>query len=119
MMAIDDERARAELIAMNARQIEIAILRLIRRLDAGEVAALSLAEGRKVFAGLAARYEAAARREAGGWRLSGRQSGPIGQNALSLLVPQRRQILREQQAPTLPAQSPQYQPQDAPGVVRS
>ena len=119
MTGADDVKARAELIAMNARQIEFAILRLMRRLDADEIAALGLVEGRKVFAGLAARYEAAARREAGGWRLSKRQSGPIGENALSLLVSQRRQTLREQQAPPFPAQSPQYQPQDAPRVVRS
>ncbi len=62
MSAINDERARAEQIAMNARQIELAILRLIPRLDAREVASYGLADGRKVIAGLAARYEAVARR---------------------------------------------------------
>jgi hypothetical protein len=62
MAVIADEGAWAERIAMNARQIELAILRLIPRLDAGEVASYGLADGRKVFAGLAARYEAAARR---------------------------------------------------------
>jgi hypothetical protein len=64
MTAINDERARAERIAMNARQIELAILRLMPRLDAGEVASYGLADGRKVIAGLAARYEAVARRGA-------------------------------------------------------
>lgn len=62
MTAVNDERARAEQIAMNARQIEVAILRLIPRLDASEAASYGLADGRKVIAGLAARYEAAARR---------------------------------------------------------
>ncbi len=61
MTGVNDDRARAERIAMNARQIELAILRLMPRLDAGEVASYGLADGRKVFAGLAARYEAAAR----------------------------------------------------------
>ena len=65
MTVVNDDRARAEKIAMNARQIELAILRLIPRLDAGEVASYGLADGRKVFAGLAARYEAAARRGLG------------------------------------------------------
>jgi len=62
MKIVDDERARAEQIALNARQIELAILRLMPRLDAGEVVSYSLLDGRKAFAGLAARYEAAARR---------------------------------------------------------
>ena len=65
MTVVNDDRARAEQIAMNARQIELAILRLIPRLDAGEVASYGLADGRKVFAGLAARYEAAARQGPG------------------------------------------------------
>ena len=65
MTVVNDDGARAEQIAMNARQIELAILRLIPRLDAGEVASYGLADGRKVFAGLAARYEAAARRGPG------------------------------------------------------
>jgi hypothetical protein len=62
MTVVNDDSARAEQIAMNARQIEMAILRLIPRLDAGEVASYGLADGRRVIAGLAARYEAAARR---------------------------------------------------------
>jgi hypothetical protein len=63
MRGVDDERVQAELIALNARQIELAILRLMPRLEAGEVASYGLEEGRKLFAGLAARYEVAARRE--------------------------------------------------------
>jgi hypothetical protein len=59
---VKDETARAEQIALNARQIEIAILRLMPRLDANEIASCGLKEGRKVFAQLAARYEAEARR---------------------------------------------------------
>lgn len=62
MTTVDNESARAEQIALNARQIDLAILRLMRRLDAGEVASYGLADSRKVFGGLAARYEAAARR---------------------------------------------------------
>jgi hypothetical protein len=59
--ATKDQSAKAEQIAMNARQIELAILRLIPRLDASEVASYGLADGRKMIAGLAARYEAMAR----------------------------------------------------------
>jgi hypothetical protein len=59
---VTDERARAEHIALKARQIELTIRRLIPQLDAGEVASCGLEEGRKVFARLAERYEAAVRR---------------------------------------------------------
>ena len=62
MAVVDDETARAEQIALNARQIDLAILRLMRRLDAAEVASYGLVDSRKVFGGLAARYETAARR---------------------------------------------------------
>lgn len=62
MTIFDDERARAELIALNARHIDLAILRLMRRLDAGEVRAYGLENSRKVFGRLAARYEAVVRR---------------------------------------------------------
>ncbi len=62
MTSVYDDKARAEQIALNARQIEFAIRRLMPRLDAGEVASCGLEEGRKVFARLAERYEAAVRR---------------------------------------------------------
>jgi hypothetical protein len=62
MTPVYDERVRVEQIALNARQIEFAIRRLMPRLDAGEVASCGLEEGRKVFAKLAERYEAAGRR---------------------------------------------------------
>ena len=63
MASVDDDRARAEKIALNARQIEFTIVRLVQRLDPGEVAECGLKESRKLFARLAARYEAALRRE--------------------------------------------------------
>ena len=68
----EDQSAEAEQIALNARQIELAIGRLMLRLQAVEAMQHGLADCKAAFAALADRYAAEARasngRSVAGWR---------------------------------------------------